>query len=269
MTCFSQRQQVVSIANPNTITITNVSRSGGTVTVTAASHGFSVGQTVAINGTSSTAFIGAFVVGSVPSVNSFTYTLPPPLPTAASATGGTAQLVQRLIVADGQSVAGYSNVDARFISYACIVTPVDHDLSAATPKRWWGRVTLQANSTVANGTTWTIGNSGTEYKVCRYSADYNSNGAIANAEHPQWYRGVTGPLDSQNYLVVYGVSCPTERVSNPFSNQRADYSDDTTALQQPYSSGGVFSFQCANLACSGSNRATLEPTTTSADLLMD
>ena len=264
MRCYAERQKVVSIPNPTTINITSLSRpaGSGTVTVIAPLHGFSVGQTMAINATNPSVFIGAFVVATVPTVNMFTYTLPPPLPIPITATGGTAQLVQRLTVADGATVAGYSNVDARFISYACIVTPVDHDLSAATPLRWWGRVTLNTDG------TWTIGSASGDYKVCRYSADYNSNGAIANAEHPQWYRGVTGALDSQNYLVIDRTqNCPTEKPANPFSNQKADYSDDTTALQQPYTSTGVFSFQCPSGGCGSAT--TLEPTNTATDLLMD
>ena len=259
MVCYAERQKVVSIANPSAINITSLSQSGGTVSVAAPSHGFSVGQSVAVNGTSSVAFIGAFVVATVPTVNTFTYTLPPSVTAPASATGGTVQLLQRLTIAESASATGYSNVNARFVSYACVVTPVDHDVSNATPKRWWGRVTL-------NPAGWTIGSS--NYKVCRYSADYNGNGAIANAEHPQWYRGVTGALDSQNYLVITGNNnCPTEKAANPFSNQKADYSDDTTALQQPYSSTGVFSFQCPVGGCGTPN--TLEPTTTATDLLMD
>jgi Tfp pilus assembly protein PilV len=265
MVCYAQRQRVVSISNPATIAITGLSRSGSTVTVTTvAAHGFSAGQTVAINATSSIVFAGAFVVATVPTTTTFTYTLPAPLPTATSATGGTAQLLQRLTIAEGTSVTGYSNVDAKFVSYACVVTPVNHDLSASTPLRWWGRVTLNTDG------SWVIGNSNGQFKVCRYSADYNGNGAIANAEHPQWYRGVTGALDSQNYLVIdQAQSCPTEVTANPFSNQKADYSDDTTALHQPYSAPGVFSFQCLTAACTGGNRATREPTTTSTDLFMD
>lgn len=274
MTCYSQRQQVVSTNNITPMTITNVSLSGGTVTVNATAHGFSTGTTLAINGTSSPVFIGSFVVTSVPTPDSFTYTLPPPLPTSTTtATGGTATRVQRLTIQEGASVSGYTTVQSKFISYACVVTPVNHDNDTppVTPNRWWGRVTLNANSNTSEGTTWTIGNGNGNYKVCRFSADYNLNGAVSNSEHPHWYRGVTGSLDSQNYLIIYRSSsqnpnCPTDRPADPFSNQAVRYSDDTTALHQP-DSGAELSFQCPSNGCGSKN--FLEPSSSAADLFMN
>ena len=234
MTCYSQRQRVVTTNNLTPVNITSVTLSGSTVTVTAASHGFTAGTTLAINGTSNPVFIGAFVVASVPNVNTFTYTLPPPVPASASATGGTAVRVQRLTIQEGTSVTGYTTLQSKFISYVCVVIPVDHDNNLATRNRWWSRVTLNANTNASDGTTWAIGSSSTTYKVCRYSADYNGNGAISNSEHPLWYRGVTDALDSQNYLIIRGnSSCPTDRPADPFSNQAVRYSDDTTAQHQP------------------------------------
>ena len=269
MTCYSQRQQVVTTNNLAPVNITGVALGGSTVTVTAPAHGFSVGTTLAINGTSNPAFIGAFVVASVPTVNTFTYILPPPLPTSTSTSGpgGTAVRVQRLTIQEGASVSGYTT-QSKFVSYACVVIPVNHDLQASTPNRWWGRVTLNANSNAANGQTWTIGTASGNFRVCRFSADYNGNGAIANSEHPLWYRGVIGALDGQNYLVInQSQSCPTEQPADPLSNQAARYSDDTTALHQPYTSPGVLSFQCPSGGCGSA--VILEPANTAQDLLMD
>ena len=268
MTCYAQRQQVVATNNLTPASITSLSLSGSTVTVTAPAHGFAVGTTLAINGTSPPAFIGAFVVTNVPTVNMFTYTLPPPLPTTTSATGGAAVRVQRLTIQEGTSVSGYTTLQSKFVSYACVVIPVNHDLLPSTPNRWWGRVTLNANSNSANGPTWTIGTANTNFKVCRFSADYNGNGAIANSEHPLWYRGVIGALDGQNYLVIdQSQSCPTERPADPFSNQAARYSDDTTAQHQPATA--VRSFQCPSGGCSGPLPTPLEPSTLATDLTMD
>ncbi len=268
MTCYSQRQQVVTTNNLTPVNITGVSLGGSTVTVTAPAHGFAGGTTLAINGTSNPAFIGAFVVANVPTVDTFTYTLPPPLPTSTTATGGTAVRVQRLTIQEGASVSGYSTVQSKFVSYACVVIPVNHDLQAATPNRWWGRVTLNENSNLANGPTWTIGSASGNFKVCRFSADYNGNGAIANSEHPLWYRGVIGALDGQNYLVInQSQSCPTERPADPFSNQAIRYSDDTTAQHQPATA--VRSFQCPSGGCSGPLPTPLEPSNLATDLRMD
>jgi type IV pilus modification protein PilV len=234
MTCYAQQQKVVT-TNSTAVTISSLSRSGNTVTVNATGHGYLAGDIVAINEVSPSAFIGAFTVLSA-SANSFTYRMPPPLPTATSGTGGYAKKVERLTIPETSNVSGYSTVAARFVSYACVVTPVDHDNSASTPNRWWGRVTL-------NPSGWTIGNSGSEFRVCRYSADYNGSSSVSNSEHPLWYRAVTSALDTQNYLVVQGSrSCPTDSPQNFGSPFNA--SDDSTIIHQP--SGARSNFESAS-----------------------
>ncbi len=141
-------------------------------------------------------------------------------------------------------MTGYSTVVARFVSYACVVTPVNHDGSTSTPDRWWGRVTLNANG-------WNIGNGSSDFRICRYSADHNGSGTTSNSEHPLWYRAVTSALDSQNYLVVQGNrACPTDSAQNFGSPFNA--SDDTTIIHQP-----------------SGNRSAYEPAATGTDILMD
>ncbi|HEY2929581.1 type IV pilus modification protein PilV [Piscinibacter sp.] len=168
-------------------------------------------------------------------------------------------------VAETASESGYL-VTARFVAYACIVAPVDHDSNSTTAKRWWGEVTLVPNSDSANGTTWSIGTTSSTWKICRFSADYNVDNAIANSEHPLWYRGVTGALDSQNFVVITGNnSCPTDVAANPLGSP-ATYVNNSTASHQPT---GERSFQCANSSCSGANKTTLEPSTLSTDLTME
>jgi type IV pilus modification protein PilV len=255
MTCYAQQQKVVTTNSP-TITISSVSRSGSTVTVNATGHGYVTGDVVAINAVDPPAFIGAFTVTSA-AANSFTYTLPPPLPTAAAGTGGNAKKVERLTIPETSNVTGYTTVTARFVSYACVVTPVDHDGSPSTPNRWSGRVTLNANG-------WNIGTGGTNFRICRFSADYGTNGlgGISNSEHPLWYRGVTGALDGQNYLVIAGDrNCPTDSPQNFGSPFNA--SDDTTWEHQP--SG---SLSCATAACP-TPATQREPSTTGTDIPMD
>jgi type IV pilus modification protein PilV len=260
MTCYAQQQKVVT-TNSSQVTITAISRSGNTVTVTAAGHGYATGSVVAINLVTPAGYNGAYPVVVVNS-NQFTYDLPPFLATGLATTGSVsgafAKAVERLTVPETTTVAGYTGVSARFVSYACIVNPVDHDSNASTANRWWGQVTLNSDS------SWTIGSSSTQFKICRYSADYGTNGAggIANSEHPLWYRGVTGPLDSQNYLVIEGNrNCPTDLPQNlgsPFNP-----SDDTTWEHQPNGS-----LSCATAACP-TPATQREPSTTATDIAMD
>lgn len=256
MVCYAQRQAVLSATSSTPKTISSATVSSTLVTVTAAAHGFATGQTVAINGTSNAALLGAFKV-TVTSSSTFTYQLA--AAASGSSTGGTAQLQSRITVADGATATGYdSSPVEKFVSYACVVTPVDHDGSPITPNLWWGRVTLFTDG------SWSIDSTSSTFKVCRYSADYNSSLTISNSEHPLWYRGVTGALDSQNYLVIKGDQlCPTDRPADLFGTP-VNYADDTTALHQPT---GELSFQCTNSACSGGNKVVREPPATDTTAL--
>jgi hypothetical protein len=270
MTCYSQRQKVVA-TSPSPVTITSVSRSGTTVTVNAPGHAFTTGNIVAINAVSPPAFNGAYRIQSV-GAGTFTYTLPPPPPSATGGTGGSAVLVQRLTIPESTTVTGYSTIVSKFVSYACIVTPVNHDAGdpgeASTPLRWWGRVTINANSNTTVGPVWQIGTANGQYKVCRYSADWNGDNKISNSEHPRWYRPVTGALDSQNYLVILSSEdCPTDRAQSLFTNP-VNFADDTTAGHQP-ASIQEWSFQCLTSACSGGNKQVRENTSNTFELTMD
>ncbi|MDR7267476.1 Tfp pilus assembly protein PilV [Pelomonas saccharophila] len=110
-----------------------------------------------------------------------------------------------------------------FVTYNCIVYP-------DTATRYWsGKLEL---------TGLTIGTTASEYKVCRYSADYNGSGgmftadwkALENEEHPAVYGRVGTSLARQNFLVVRGnVSCPTAPGVDPSAGVFANYS--TVQLQ--------------------------------------
>lgn len=128
----------------------------------------------------------------------------------------------------------------RYIAYACVIYPIDLQGALA----WTGRSTV-----VPSG--WTIGTSSTDYKVCRYSTDYNLNGyvwspnlvpatnqsttmtKIDNAEHPNAYIRVTNSLSNQNFLVVKGNrNCPTDGPFEVDGQGQENYSDETTVLHQ-------------------------------------
>jgi len=104
-----------------------------------------------------------------------------------------------------------------FVNYSCIVYPNNQ-----SPRNWWGQVLLSGLN---------LGTTASQFKVCRYSADYNGNGAIDNEEHPASYRGVSYSLARQNFLVVRGdVNCPTAPAPDPTQGIFVDYS---TAQIQP------------------------------------
>jgi hypothetical protein len=192
------------------------------------------------------------------------------LDTSNQSTGSptlTCYSARQVTLNSGVTVAdtGQANneVTARFVSYACIVYPVDHDILDTTARRWWGRVTL-------NPAGWVIGSASGNYKVCRFSADYNANGAISNGEHPLWYRAVTGALDSQNYLVIpQADSCPTDKPTDPVSGDFVNANTATHQTSGSTSTGAVLSFNCSSIACNGAAKTELEPSTTSTDLKME
>ncbi|CAM3838649.1 prepilin-type N-terminal cleavage/methylation domain-containing protein [Roseateles saccharophilus] len=120
-----------------------------------------------------------------------------------------------------------------FVNYNCIVYP-----NTQTTPNWWGHVLL---------TGLNVGTDATQFRVCRYSADYNGNGytftpnatagyaylagttpsyfLIDNEEHPDIYRGVTYSLTRQNFLVVRGdVACPAAPAPSPSAGIFVDYS---------------------------------------------
>lgn len=110
-----------------------------------------------------------------------------------------------------------------YVSYYCIVYPPDAG-PAGTRPTWSGKLVL---------TGFPTGITAAEYRVCRYSADYNGSGAgftadwrgLENEEHPAVYAKVAGSLTRQNFLVVRGnVSCPTAAAVDPAHGVFADYS---------------------------------------------
>ena len=141
----------------------------------------------------------------------------------------------------------------------CVVTPVDDDSNPVTPAAWWGQVNL-------NPSGWTIGTTSAPltYRVCRYSGDYISGGTISNAEHPRYYRRVTGALTSQNFFVIRGdLLCPGDVPVNfnAGGNSVSDLLNANTVPHQP-SSIAEPSYQCLSVngsnQCSGVNKQQFE-----------
>jgi type IV pilus modification protein PilV len=162
-----------------------------------------------------------------------------------------------LTIAEGAAIpAGYSASGApRFVSYTCVVVPIDHDSVASTDPVWSGEATLNPQGwTIYSGSGSTTGT----YRVCRFSSDYNRNATLSNGEHPRYYRQATAALDNQNFLVLPGAdSCPTDIASNPSTG---NYLDTNTARHQPQPE---LSFHCLTAACTGGNRVNFESTPSS------
>ncbi|MBB4841528.1 type II secretory pathway pseudopilin PulG [Paucibacter oligotrophus] len=95
-----------------------------------------------------------------------------------------------------------------FVAYYCIVYP-----KISTSTLWSGRLNIVD-----------IPLSGPSAKtICRYSADYDGDNKIGNAEHPADYVSVGAALSRQNFLVIpSGEQCPSGHAVDPsqgwFSN---------------------------------------------------
>ncbi|WIT11014.1 prepilin-type N-terminal cleavage/methylation domain-containing protein [Paucibacter sediminis] len=98
---------------------------------------------------------------------------------------------------DAPGVVGAQSV----VAYYCIVYP-----NSAVLNTWSGRLNL-------TGIPLGDGN----YRICRYSADYDGIGGVdKNEEHPADYVKVAGPLTRQNFLVVSNAnSCPAGQAADP------------------------------------------------------
>lgn len=124
---------------------------------------------------------------------------------------------------------------SRFVAYTCIVQGVDHDSDETTPPVWSGQFVISP------GSGWTLGSTGgTAYRLCRYSGDYKRDDKISNAEHPLYYRLVSGTLDNQNYIAIKGGDCPTWAEPDPLDASSDDeYLNLNTIIHQTRAHGGA------------------------------
>lgn len=127
----------------------------------------------------------------------------------------------------------------RFVGYSCLIYPIDLDLDSATPAAFTARVAVWPTA------SWNIGSGSNDWKVCRYSADYNLNGGvfvasggnvirIDNQEHTYAYLNAQRSLSNQNYLLIRGDrSCPTDGAVEVNGTGGENYTDETTVTHQP------------------------------------
>lgn len=223
--CYAQRQKVVS-ANVNNQVIRNISaysRVNDVVTLTVGNHNFVPGMVVAVTGTSNYVLQGRFEIASVTSTT-LSYI---EIGSDTTDSTGRVELIQNLTLAESDPVpSAYNATISTFVAYTCIVRPS----TTGTPKEWWGRLDLRPETSSSGGrVTWST----SDYRVCRYSADYNSNG-LSNSDHPSYYRQVTGALDNQNFGVIRAAaSCPTDTAPTYSGNQAGDFNNTNTVAHQP------------------------------------
>lgn len=107
------------------------------------------------------------------------------------------------------------NTQTEGVRYFCAVYP-----NSATPPSWTGNLRVSG-----------IPLGAADYKICRYSADYDGNGSIGNAEHPQQYSAVSSSLGGQNFLVVRATSaCPSGHAYDPANGH---FFNSATVQHQP------------------------------------
>jgi Tfp pilus assembly protein PilV len=108
-----------------------------------------------------------------------------------------------------------------YATYHCAVYPLASGV-------WSGRLDVAPSG-------WPIGLQATDWRVCRYSADGDSSGAIdRNAEHPASYSGVTAALTQQNFLILKGTqNCPLGSAVSVTGSAADVHTDLSTAPHQP------------------------------------
>lgn len=105
--------------------------------------------------------------------------------------------------------APYSPLSTQtFVAYYCIVYP-----KISTSTLWSGRLDIRDIPLSGPGAK----------TICRYSADYDGDKKIGNAEHPADFLKVDGALSRQNFLIIPGgEKCPSGHAVDPsqgwFSN---------------------------------------------------
>lgn len=271
-TCYAQRQKVVSAANVNASAIVGLQRTNGVVTVTMASSpppGFLAEMRIAIKNAAQFGFEGSFKVESV-SGNTLTFLQPGT--DASAGSGGSVELIQQITLAETDAVPGpyAGQAQSTFVAYACVVTPVDPDGIGAEPAQWWGQVNLMPAVSPSTA-TWLLGNTYSTaapmYKVCRYTGNYidgdttlTADNDVSNAEHPLYYRRVTGALDGQNYLVIRGdAACPGDVPVNFFGSVSDLFNTNTAFHQDGTATAAELSFQCTNPSCGSGQKVYIEP----------
>jgi type IV pilus modification protein PilV len=229
-TCYAERQLVLSTSSAPSETISSLTRAGNTVTITTArNHSFTAGMVIAVTGTNDYFLQGQFTITSTPGSRTLTYTQ---VGANTSDSAGRVDVIEQITLAATAPVpSAYNQTVSTFVAYACVVTPS----GTGTPNEWWGQLNLVPETSSTGGRVpWTISNSGSNYTVCRYSADYNGNSALSNSEHPRRYRQVTAALDNQNFLVIpNNRSCPTDTAPTYAGNQDGDFVNTNTVAHQP------------------------------------
>jgi Tfp pilus assembly protein PilV len=164
---------------------------------------------------------------------------------------------QQMVLSSTGQIAAFSASSRyyAFSTYLCVVQPVS--VSGSAPK-WFGQFTLKTDGSHLLGT------GSSNYKVCRFTGDYNGNDQLSNSEHPLFYRDVVDTIDNQNYVVVAGNhNCPSDTEMNPFGSP-AKFTNNNTELHQhqvvdgintrPY--GGVRSTTASQWPTAGQEPAT-------------
>lgn len=140
---------------------------------------------------------------------------------------------QQMVLSSTGQIATYSSSSRfyAFSTYLCVVQPVT--VVTGSPPRWFGQFTLKTNG------AYPLGTGSSNFKVCRFTGDYNGNNELSNSEHPLYYRDVVDTIDNQNYVVVSGNhNCPTDSEMNPFGSP-AKFTNNNTELHQHQPVDGI------------------------------
>lgn len=183
--------------------------------VTAKCSGLIRGVTAPVTGASCDNFTGYIVSGYI----KFSTGNRPIADNPLSSTVPLSVATSRLLAVNGVALANRpdectndssqsSQIYDNTVTYTCLVQPYEHDADPVTPPIWSGYITMILAPPKS------IGLDSSQYRLCRYSNDYNRNGITDNNEHPSPYVNVTKSLENQNFLFVRGdKDCPADNAA--------------------------------------------------------
>lgn len=170
------------------MTITGMTRTGGTVSATTATaHGFSAGQSVTITASTDASFNGVYTLVTVPTGTTYTLTQPGAADQAVSQTGTVVGTKEVIVISTNTGTSGELGVQCAF----WYPVPTGKELAVPGRSSAFDRATadetaaLQAGRIIEEGRSYQVPNSYTNLQIEAYlQAMYTAHLAYVNSQIP-------------------------------------------------------------------------------------